>query len=300
MRYFRRSLIAICLLATSSQALLAGSGARSLQFMEISVGARQSAMGDASTVTADSNAVFYNPALINKLVLSSLSVSHNSWLAGITQQTAAGTFRTSHGTFGIGIIYLHMDEMDGYDIDGLGAPVKISDFTASDIMASISYARELDGYNCGLSLKFVQESIEDESASGFCFDIGVQRNIDDFSFGISANNIGPKIKFIEKEESIPLALSAGSNWQPQNLPVLVAADLKMPSGNDIEFGLGSEYTVKEMLSIRAGYRMANDNRDGFSAGLGIMVSDFTLDYAYTPFGELGNVHKISISIKLTQ
>ena len=56
------------------------------------------------------------------------------------------------------------------------------------------------------------------------------------------------------------------------------------------------------LSLRSGY-MAEigagglGNGAGFNAGVGIMLMDARLDYAVTPFGELGSAQRISLKKK---
>jgi hypothetical protein len=70
--------------------------------------------------------------------------------------------------------------------------------------------------------------------------------------------------------------------------------------------LGAEYSAMGPLSLRIGH-LSNFSvpRDGdpgkrflsiygLVGGLGISVSSFKIDYAFTPFGQLGEVHRISI------
>ena len=57
----------------------------------------------------------------------------------------------------------------------------------------------------------------------------------------------------------------------------------------------------KMFALRAGYEFPNDEH-GFSAGVGfhkdISGVNFGLDYAYTPFGIFGDVHRFSFEFTL--
>ena len=39
-----------------------------------------------------------------------------------------------------------------------------------------------------------------------------------------------------------------------------------------------------------------DNLRGLSVGFGAEIADFKLDYAYTPYGELGNAQRLTLSV----
>ncbi|MFC2091937.1 PorV/PorQ family protein [Elusimicrobiota bacterium] len=273
-------------------------GTDSLQFLKICVGARQTALADSSCVLTDANSVFSNPAAIEPIEVPSLIISHNQWLEGITQQSLAGTLKTDYGNLGFGVLYLHMDNMKGYDIDTTGNPVKISDFTSYDLAGVLSYNRTIKKCSAGISLKTFQEKIEDESAIGICLDLGLYRRINDLSFGVAVQNLGPKIKFIDKDESLPLNISIGAGCQLPEYPLLFVGNIDKPDTNDYEFSFGTEYSLKNVLDVRMGYRSANDNREGISAGIGIRISTWIIDYAYIPFGDLGDIHRISISTRL--
>ena len=54
------------------------------------------------------------------------------------------------------------------------------------------------------------------------------------------------------------------------------------------------------LNARAGYNSRMDvsgNMKGVTAGAGLEYSDYMLDYAFVPFGNLGDTHRISLGLK---
>ncbi|MFA4947913.1 MAG: hypothetical protein WC674_05305, partial [Candidatus Krumholzibacteriia bacterium] len=59
---------------------------------------------------------------------------------------------------------------------------------------------------------------------------------------------------------------------------------------------GAEIDARSIVFLRAGYT-ADANREGdrFSVGGGLKLFDrLMLDYAWTPYGDLGSFHRISI------
>jgi hemolysin activation/secretion protein len=59
-----------------------------------------------------------------------------------------------------------------------------------------------------------------------------------------------------------------------------------------------------MVAGRLGYNTQSQDTGGLhglSMGLGLMYTDYamnySLDYAFVPYGELGNTHRISFGIK---
>lgn len=67
--------------------------------------------------------------------------------------------------------------------------------------------------------------------------------------------------------------------------------------------LGTEYAFLGNLALRAGYGANTLSRGsrgpfgGVGAGLGLRLRSFGLDYAFTPFGELGDVQRLSLSAR---
>ena len=69
-------------------------------------------------------------------------------------------------------------------------------------------------------------------------------------------------------------------------------------------GIGVEYS-KELnfdtyTSIRFGYNTKTKDisgLQGFTAGIGFKYFEYDFDYAYVPFGDLGQTHIISFSLK---
>jgi hypothetical protein len=83
----------------------------------------------------------------------------------------------------------------------------------------------------------------------------------------------------------------------------MAADAKyQPKENSkISENVGLEYWVSKNFALRAGYDTANisdiESFTGVSAGMGFKVAGIGLNYAWMPYGILGDTHRISLGFK---
>jgi len=275
-------------------------GTRGFQFLRIGIGARQISMGETScAVAGDVNTIFWNPAGLSQIKEPGISFSHNQWFADISEQSIIGNYPTKLGNFGVGILYLHMDEFTGYDIDSEGEPVRIPNFTAYDVAGIFSYSRSFWNVPTGFNLKIFQEKLEDKKVNGIAMDAGFlcKTPIDNLSMGLSIQNIGKGVKFIDKTSSLPLNVKYGIAYQLLKDTLLLVADINKPVDNELEGSFGVEYDLGKILALRAGYNTGNDFDSGIAAGVGLVIADWIVDYAYVPYGKLGNTQRISISAK---
>ncbi|RMH54416.1 MAG: hypothetical protein D6679_13790, partial [Candidatus Hydrogenedentota bacterium] len=61
---------------------------------------------------------------------------------------------------------------------------------------------------------------------------------------------------------------------------------------------GGEYWVGKVLALRLGYDGSVTGVDnGLTGGLGIRWEEFSLDYAFMPFGEIGENHRFGIGYR---
>ena len=80
---------------------------------------------------------------------------------------------------------------------------------------------------------------------------------------------------------------------------LVGADFETFADVPEQFALGTEYTFREFISLRAGYRFGND-QFGVSGGVGLRYQSGTflgrLDYSISPSETLGLVNRLSVGL----
>jgi hypothetical protein len=77
--------------------------------------------------------------------------------------------------------------------------------------------------------------------------------------------------------------------------------LNHPKDNSENVSLGAEYSWAKMVSFRAGYKV-NVDEQPLTFGGGVATSlgsfQFGFDYSFVPSTNLGNVHTISMNLKL--
>jgi len=156
--------------------------------------------------------------------------------------------------------------------------------------------------SCTVTL-VVTSRIEDEKADpGVGIDLGaIYRPKENLQLGLRVQNLlSLKMKFIEEKEALPLSLNLGIAYfipelfKADRLTLLL--DLKIPNDNDIAASLGAEYLFREKFAARLGYRSDIDQGPGISVGLGLGHKNYTFDYAFLPYGDLDDTHRLSFGI----
>jgi len=273
-------------------------GVSGVQFLKIGVGAKASGMGGAFIATCDDiSSIYWNPAGLIRNKDKEFIFSHNEWLEDTHFEFVGLAQPRGNGKFGCSLTYLGYGELIGRDENDR----LTGNFTAYDMALSIAYAKELkNALLGGANIKIIHQRNENEEAQGVAMDLGIQYNpsqLPNITIGAVIANIGPKMKFINEKYSLPLILKTGFSWN--FLPNLFSSNLKLsadlikPIDNNYEFNIGTEYKLKDIF-LRAGYKPNTDIGKGITAGLGFKLNSYQIDYAYTPFDNLGNPHILSL------
>jgi long-subunit fatty acid transport protein len=289
------------IMAATGFAVNPNAGTASAQFLKLGAGARASGMGEAfAGVADDATAIYWNPAGLSNLDSGSLSVMHATWFGGINYEWAAYAQPVGNiGVLGVGVQYLSYGALTKLDETGLEGGT----FSPADMAASLSYAGNVGGFGVGINLKYISMKIE-ATATAYAADIGIQRKVGtSLTLGLAAQNMGSSLKFISEEDPMPLNIKFGGayaiadNW-------IAALDANSPNDDDITLGAGTEYVwaLADKMGVagRLGYTtVARDTGglNGLTVGLGFTYEGYTVDYAYVPYGDLGDTQRISLSVK---
>jgi hypothetical protein len=309
-------LLCFCSLSQPSAAveIYPNAGTTSAAFLKLGAGCRAVAMGSAYAGLADdASAIYWNPAGLAQLQHQELQMYHNESFENIRNDFLAYVHPLSRGVLSVGFSGLYtpkdierrsgLNEADPYEplspIEGY--------FQAYDVAAHVAYGRWLrENLAAGVSLKFIQQAIDTESACGIGADIGLlyrMRRLP-LSGGLVIQNIGTPIKFINKSYPLPLNFKLGAAWR-WNKRVVTTLDFNKPIDNFLFIAGGAEYTPLDFVSLRVGYRyrwygLELGDLSGLSAGAGFHFklhdTSLSFDYAFVPFGVLGNSHRISIGL----
>ena len=288
-----------CLYAAFSERDTGTAGA---QFLKLGSGARASAMGGAyAGVADDPSAVYWNPAGLNQLNEKSISVTHSIMFEDIYYDWVSCVKPLAGGSVvGIGVQYLSYGRIMETDSTGLD----ITNFRPNDLAVIGSYGFKIGDIMFGLNAKYISSKIKD-TAVAYAADAGTMYKMSGgkLAFGLAVQNIGGKIKFKNEGDRLPLNIRAGGsylireNW-------IVSADANDPVDGKIYFCAGTEYrygVAKDLvLAGRAGYNTSTQDTgglNGVTGGIGVNFERYDIDYSFSPFGDLGNIHRISFGLK---
>lgn len=274
-------------------------GTSSAQFLRLGVGARGEGMAGAyGAVSNDATALYWNPAGLARIPSQSAVFMHAVHVESIFYDFASYALpvRDNMG-FGASVQYLSFGKIDETNDEGLTS----GQYQPDDLALTFGGGYRWENVSFGASGKYVRATIK-ETASAATMDAGILYEWYPFITGLSVQNAFGYITFDRDPNRLPLNFkfsNALTLWDT----VLVSLDLNLPRDNQAETASGLEIPIRLAdhwtLSFRGGY--TSQTRDvsgpqGFAAGFGIGSKQFSLDYAWVPLGDLGQTHRISLSI----
>ncbi len=242
------------------------------------------------------------------------------------------------GVFGIAIMSVDFGEIELTTTDqpeGIGANYKPTFFNLG-----VSYAHQFsERISGGMTIRLISESVSNVSSQGVAFDAGIQYRTGNLSLGISLRNVGTPMKFSGDGFAQPSEAPTGSNITleyraakfelPSLLNIGAAYDFKMAedkhrmtvmanftsnSFSKDQYGLGLEYSFKDMFMARVGYKFEdgifnNDKRTnvhtGLAAGLTVEVplkkeseTRLGIDYSYRATEPFSGTHSFGLRFAL--
>lgn len=305
-------------------------GTAGAQFLQIPVGARSEAMGGAVVGLADdASAIFWNPAGIVKVKNVQAHFSYMNWFDLFDFNAASIVYNAGDlGTFGASMVMLTSDEMEITTEEEPNGTGRF--FDAGDLALGISYAKYLtDRFNVGITIKYVNQQIWNESASGFAFDIGTQYRLDFqnltiamcmTNFGADMQFDGPDLDFTyRKDNNFPLSRLVPSRLNTEEYPLPLnfqvgigfdvfeyefvkmrgAIDVTHPNDNAERAHFGTEFSFYDRFYVRAGYKYNYDDQDfTFGAGANVPLGSSAVyfDYAFSVYDILPSVHRVSLNL----
>ena len=267
-----------------------GVGTTSANFLKIDVGARAAAMGGAFTALADDgSSLYWNPAGITQIKTQQFFATYNIWFQSISQGYLSYIVPFGENVAGFALNYVDMGKMQGYDENGLPT----HQFGASDVLFQIAYAKKIAaGFSLGISGGYLTDSIDNDQQTAFQANIGLMKSLSKVNLGFTVQNVGSGLK----NDPLPLIYKVGLATKISN--ITLACDAAFPADNQTYFCAGLEFPLSQTFTLRAGYRSNQDIGSGISAGIGFNLNKITLDYAYVPYAELGDTHRISLGMML--
>jgi hypothetical protein len=297
---------AFVLAATFAGALLAAptASARDIEptagaFLDIDVNPRGVAMGSTGWLSArDLESAYSNPAGLSHLTGQRAGLMHAEWFEGLTLEWAGYGVQVGEGAgAAVAATFLRSGSVDRYD--ALGNPE--GTFTVYDAALGASIGRRFGEYlRAGLTAKVLHHSIDDVSATGFAADLGTSVETRLGSLAIVATNIGPSVSIDGDRFPLPTALGVGVSapFLQDRVRVNLGGNYPLHYYEDVR--LGVEVRPVSAFALRAGYRYVidpgtDDQLTAFTYGVGVWASNIRFDYAFQPFDELGDTHRVGLT-----
>jgi hypothetical protein len=296
------------------------------------LGGNQIAIADST----DLNLPYHNPAALHESMEDKVLVNYVNYLSDINYGYAsfAKSF-DSIGNFAIGVHYINYGKFD--EATELGE-LTGSTFKAAEYAFHLIYSNNYKRLRYGATLKPVLSSFESYQSFGLAADLGFSFASKGKFTNVSlvARNIGGQITTYYdtgEREKIPFNLQAGISQRLRHAPILLSLNMQYLNhwdlGNAVEDdtestdfyeqeeGLGKqimrhlvwgvEILPSENFIIRAGYNYQrrqelkfNDRAAmvGLSAGFGLKIKRFRLDYAISQYHLAGSSNLFSLTVNI--
>lgn len=181
--------------------------------------------------------------------------------------------------------------------NALGTPGE--SYTPTDLIIGLGATYSInDQLTVGAKAHILSSGIApDVKGSAFCADISAVYGTELFTAGLGLKNLGSKIDYGAGGYSLPALVAISGTVSPiQNLNAALEVDYLFSGA--LMAGLGVEYTVIDMISVRGGFHYGDAEKalpTYVSLGLGAQFSGIHLDATFLTASEtLGNTLLIGV------
>jgi hypothetical protein len=299
-------------------------GISALTPLKIEVSPRAAGLASANVcLTGDGYSAYTNPATLDEVGGFNVAATHTFWGADIdysylsvSQQLRVGTFALSVGGINSG----PMEVRTTFQPDGTG-----EFFYAIYLMGALSYSKQLtDQFSWGATARLIHERLAEFTATTALVDLGFLYETDfkELRFAVLLQNFGPNSTLRGSREIDTTFNNRGINPDVYPAPTVFKLGVSMvpyrsddnqhalttlvqlnhPNDNAENLRLGIEYAYRQLLFLRAGYKVNVKNQSLPTAGLGLRMRmgryPLMLDYGFDPLQFLGTVHRVGLSLNI--
>ncbi|MCF7804876.1 MAG: PorV/PorQ family protein [Candidatus Marinimicrobia bacterium] len=296
-------------------------GVTSFQFLKVMPGARSTGVGEAySSIVDGADAMYWNPAALTRVSRLSVNASHVDWFLDTGHNSFTAAYNIGRNV-SLGLMALNADygsiEVTTVDAlgpvgDGYNPGLTGETITPGATAFGIGFGHQLTNkFSYGLTGKYVTEDMVVRKKSLLMFDGGIYYHTGFRSVQMSATlrHFGPEVTYYDKSYSLPQTMNVGISayvigqgdylfFNARNQNLLMAFDIVQPRDYDQQYNLGAEYSISDILFLRAGYKINYDTA-GLTLGFGVQYANFAIDYSFNDHDEfLGNVNRFSVGYNL--
>lgn len=282
-----------------------GAGTTAANFLKVSMNARAMALAGAYGALADdSGAVFSNPAGLASFDKKEMGFGFTSYFQDAKMANLSYASDMAGGRFGLGLNALSVTGIEKRGLsDATGIVPKTGSFDATDAALILAFARRngisslVENVDTGFAAKLIKSDIDSSSAFAAALDAGVLYRVSEkTNLSMVMQNLGTEMKYEEEGDPLPLVFKLGFAHKYSEKTNLLAEASEYFNDEKFYAAFAAEHWIREALALRAGYKFGYDtsnlgNQVGLSLGFGLKVSGIGIDYAFLPFGELGNIHR---------
>ena len=304
-------------------------GTRVYEFLNITTSPRQAALGGnaQSMWDSDPNMALWNPALMNPETHNQLALNYVNYLTDIQFGTASYVYQWDKYNF-FSIHGQYVDYGDFLAADEIGNVT--GNFSAKDASITLGYAHNLnDFFTVGANVKYIHSQLETYTSFAAAMDLGVVFHDIDYetNVALSIRNIGTQFKPYDKvKESLPIQVNLGISHLLEHVPIELTATLHDLQKFDISeqyredgrelptirkaidhLSVGAELFPQRGFNLRFGYNFKRGNElntdltrnfSGFSAGFGLRISSFRLEYTHAQYHASSNTDFFGLVVDL--
>ncbi|MCL2727750.1 MAG: PorV/PorQ family protein [Bacteroidales bacterium] len=264
---------------------------QSVPFLHYFSDARTSAMGKAGYVTSSPFAVQHNIATIlsDHTPATSIGASYLFWQPQATNSAlihTAGYLTTKNVGFAAGV-----------RSHTLGAIEKFDDFGVfSGTISPLEYVLDMGlafkinkNFSTGVALHYISSDMGGKKkGSAVASSLSLLFKHEQLSVGLGCSYLGSKISYGYGGYGLPTRVEAGVGYRfldSKKHSLMGAGDVAYQTTSSYEGiigGVGVEYTLHNLISLRTGYHF-EDEKTGVSyptVGCGLHLFGFSVDFAY--------------------
>ena len=291
-------------------------GISTAQFLKIGVGSRSAALGDAFVaVDNDASALYWNPAGLVQFNQDQIIFSHNQWVVDINHDFLGAVYHLD-ATNAVGVAVTSLSTPD-MQVTTEFAPFGTGQyFSYRDLAFAVSYSRKMtDKFSFGGTIRYIDETLANLKMRGVMIDLGTYywTGLGTTRFAVTVSNFGNqlapdgKVVLVGKREksdwqafSPPTIFRIGFAFEPyqsEDNRITTSVQLNHPNDNSENVSAGAEYSWKNIVFLRGGYKFNVDEQNfsfGFGVNIPIRIAYCAVDYSYSNFTRLGNAQRFSI------
>lgn len=285
-------LIAVSLYADIHSA----AGTYGYKFLNIPVHPVSVALGGRGVHNTANNLAWLSQPAVSCIELGkSAGAAQVNWIGDTSLSSAyySNSNRSNH--IGFAFRNLNYGEIEKRDDTGF----LIGNYNPVDISVMGNYSSRLGAaFYLGINLGVMYQKLDTASSLGVNSDIGVSilPPIEESKVSLSLRNFGSATKTKDQSELLPYSfeLDFFKAFDVMNQKLEIEVSGIKSADSDLRMVLGAELKLMQHLALRTGYKF-NYDAENLTAGLGISISRFQIDYGYAAFNEgLMDVHSFGI------